>query len=78
MSADIDGFYGEPAPFDAALEVELTVADQAAQTIALEKLDDEWFAYDETKEIAAEWDDVPTATWQQRVGGWLRSFKRAA
>lgn len=78
MSADIDGFYGEPAPFDAGLEVEMTLVDQAAQTIAIDNLEDEWFAFDETKEIEAEWDDVPTATWHERVGDWLRSFKRAA
>ena len=75
---DIDGFYGEPAAFDAALEVELTLVDQAAQIIALEKLDDEWFEFDETKEIEAEWaDEVPTTTWK-RVGGWLGLIKRAA
>jgi hypothetical protein len=77
VSADIDGFYGEPAPFDATLEVEMTLVEQAAQTIAIESLEDEWFAFDETKEVTEEW-EVPTATWQQRVGGWLRSFKRAA
>ena len=76
MSADIDGFYGEPAPFDAALEVEMTLVEQAAQTIAIESLEDDWFAFDETKEVTDSWEE-PTTTWQ-RVGDWLRSFKRAA
>jgi hypothetical protein len=31
--ADIDGFYGEPAEFDAMLEVELLVADAVASAI---------------------------------------------
>jgi hypothetical protein len=84
---DIDGFYGEPAEYDAALEVELTVVTeqplplplpQAAQVIALPGLEDEWFDFDDTKEIEREWEDeVPTTTWQ-RFGGWLRSIGRAA
>ncbi len=93
MVGDIDGFYGEPAEYDAALEVELTIVEQltlveqlphvelpqAAELIALPGLDDEWFgSFDDTKEIEREWeDDVPTTTWQ-RFGGWLRSIGRAA
>jgi hypothetical protein len=79
---DIDGFYGEPAPYDEMLEVELTLVEelpQAAQLIALPGLDDEWFgSFDDTKEIEREWEEeVPTTTWQ-RFGGWLRSIGRAA
>ena len=82
MVGDIDGFYGEPAEYDAALEVELTLVEQlpqAAELIALPGLDDEWFgSFDDTKEFEREWeDDVPTTTWQ-RFGGWLRSIGRAA
>ena len=83
MVGDIDGFYGEPAPYDEALEVEVTLVEDAlptaAQLIALPGLDDEWFgAFDDTKEIEREWEDeVPTTTWQ-RFGGWLRSIGRAA
>ena len=77
MSADIDGFYGEPAPYDAALEVDMMVVEQAAAVIAITNdLEDEWFAFDETKEVTEEW-DVPTSSWQ-RFGGWLRSIGRAA
>lgn len=85
---DIDGFYGEPAEYDAALEVELTLVEaqplqqqplpQVAQVIALPGLEDEWFDFDDTKEIEREWEEeVPTTTWQ-RFGGWLRSIGRAA
>jgi hypothetical protein len=81
MVGDIDGFYGEPAEYDAALEVELTLVEQlpqAAQVIALHGLEDEWFDFDDTKEIEREWEDeIPTTTWQ-RFGGWLRSIGRAA
>lgn len=82
VRGDIDGFYGEPAEYDEALEVELTVDEQqlpqAAQVIALPDLEDEWFDFDDTKEIEREWEDeVPTTTWQ-RFGGWLRSIGRAA
>ena len=82
MVGDIDGFYGEPAEYDAALEVELTIVEQlpqAADVIALPGLDDEWFgSFDDTKEIERPWhEDVPTTTWQ-RFGGWLRSIGRAA
>lgn len=83
MVGDIDGFYGEPAPYDAGLEVELTLVEelpQAAQVIALYGgLDDEWFgSFDDTKEIEREWaEEVPTTKWQ-RFGGWLRSIGRAA
>ena len=83
MVGDIDGFYGEPAEYDAALEVELMLVEQlpqAADVIALPGLDDEWFgSFDDTKELERGWDDeeVPTTTWQ-RFGGWLRSIGRAA
>jgi hypothetical protein len=87
MVGDIDGFYGEPAEYDPALEVEVTLVEQltvveplpqAAQVIALHGLEDEWFDFDDMKEIEREWeDDVPTTTWQ-RFGGWLRSIGRAA
>ena len=71
VRGDIDGFYGEPAEYDAALEVELTLVERptTARVIALE---DEWFDFDDTKELEREWeDDVPTTTWQ-RFGGWLQ------
>jgi hypothetical protein len=78
MVGDIDGFYGEPAEYDAALEVELTLVEQLPQAANVIALEDEWFDFDDTKEIEREWEDeVPTTTWQ-RFGGWLRSIGRAA
>jgi hypothetical protein len=78
MVGDIDGFYGEPAEYDAALEVELTLVEQLPQAANVIALEDEWFDFDDTKEIEREWEDeIPTTTWQ-RFGGWLRSIGRAA
>lgn len=77
MVGDIDGFYGEPAEYDAALEVELTLVEQMPQAAQVIALEDAWFDFDDTKEIEQTWEGVPTTTWQ-RFGGWLRSIGRAA
>lgn len=100
--SDIDGFWGEPAAFDATLEVELIVANDvddatiddddvtvpiprlrevalAAETIAVDKLEDDWFGnFDENAEHPlSEFDDMPTTTWQ-RIGDWFKNLGRAA
>ena len=51
----------------------------AAETIAVEGLNDEWFGnFDENAEHHADtFEDEPTTTWE-KIGVWLKNFGRAA